>query len=98
MTTESNTRDQWSDPDSAYGAGSFHEHGEQMKAFRRSHIDATESNPLNRDKPGILGHTRPLKIRPIVVDTGGIRIVSAISDWSVLVAALEITRHKFWQN
>jgi len=98
VTTESNTRDQWSDPDSAYGAGSFHEHDEQMKGFRRSHINAAEFNPVNRDKPGIPGYTRPLKIRPMVVDTGGIRIVSAISDWSVLVAALEVTRHKFWQN
>lgn len=98
MTTESNTRDHWIDPDSAWGAGAFHEHDEQMKAFCKSHANVTGSSPLNHDKPGILGYTRPLKIRPIVVETGGSRIVSAMSDWSVLVAALEVTRHKFWQN
>jgi len=98
MTTELNNRDHRVNPNSVNGRDSFQEHNEQMRAFRRSHTNVTVGNTPARGKPGILESTRALRLCRTVPETGGVRLVNDMADWSILVAALEVTRHKFWQN
>lgn len=98
MTTELNNRDHQFDPNSANGRDSFQEHHEQMKAFCRSHTNVTLGNTPGCGKPGILESTRALRLHRTVPETGGVRLINGLDDWSILVAALEVTRHKFWQN
>lgn len=95
---ESNNADYRFDTNTVNSRGSFREHNEQMKAFCEAHDDITVVNTPGCDIVPILRNTRRLQIHPTITDTGGSRLVDGIDDWSILVDALEVTRHKFWQN
>jgi len=98
LTTELNNRDRWFENNNTNGSESFQKHNQLMKAFRRSHPDIARINTSSFDRFSILEKTRPLRLQPILTDTGGSWIANGIDDWSLFVAALEVARHKFWQN
>jgi hypothetical protein len=98
LTLELDDRELQFDRDSTDDRQTFLKHDEQMKAFRKSHDSITVANSTKYSKLCILENTGHLRLHPIMKETGGMRLVNGMDDWSILVAALEVTRHKFWQN
>lgn len=97
MTMEWNNRDCRFAPNGINGRGSFPEHAECMKWFRRSHADVTMVNGPRCEEPVLPESTRPLPVHPIM-ETGGSRLPSSTMDWATLIPVLKIARYKLSQN
>ena len=93
-----NNRNDRFNPNGGNGRGSFEEHNDRMRGFRRSHADVATVNTPRCDESALLGRTRPLQVRRTMMETGGSRLLNGTSDWSVLVHIRRLTLRKFSQN
>ena len=97
MTMERKNRDQF-DLNSGHGRGSFQEHDERIRGFRRSHAEVAMVNAPRCDQATLIGRMQPLHVSHPVTETGGSRFLSGTADWSALVPVLRVARYKLSQN
>lgn len=74
------------------------EHNESMKVFRGSHGDIVLANAPRYGEAARLERTQPLKVSYSVMETGGARSPSGITDWSALMPTWKVAPHRFSQN
>ncbi len=98
MTREWNSRNNWFNPNNGNGKGSFGEHDEHMRGFRRSHAKVAMVNAPRCDEATLIERTQPLQVSRLVTETGGSRFLNGTADWSALVPVLRVARYKLSQN
>jgi len=98
MTMERNSRKDRFDSNSGNGRGSFEEHDERMREFRRSHADVAMVNAPRLDEAAFLESLRPLRVSRIMIETGGSALPNDTTDRSALVPMWKVARYKIWQN
>ena len=97
MTMEWKNRDQF-DTNGGNGRGSFQEHDERMRGFRRSHAEVAMVNAPRLDEAAFLESMEPLQASRTMVETGGSRLANGTMDWSALVPVLRVAQYKLSQN
>ena len=97
MTMERKNRDQF-DLNGGHGGGSFQEHDERIRGFRRSHAEVAMVNAPRCDQATLIERKQPLHVSHPVTETGGSRFLSGTADWSALVPVLRVARYKLPQN
>ncbi len=98
MTMEWNNRDYQFDSNGENGKGSFEQHNECMREFRRSHADVAMVNGPRLDEVGFLESLRPLRVRRTMMETGGSALPNDTMDRSALVPMWKVARYKLSQN
>ena len=98
MTMEWNNRDYRFDSNGGNGRGSFQEHNESMRGFRRSHADVAMVNGPRLDEPALLESMESLQVSHIMMETGGSELPNDTTDQSPLVPMWKVARYKFSQN
>ena len=94
---EWNNRNDRFDPNGGNGRGSFEEHNERIREFRRSHADVALVNGPRLDKASFLESLLFLRVN-YVVETGGSALPNDTTDRSALVPVLKVARYKLSQN
>lgn len=97
MTMERKNRDQF-DLNGGHGRGSFQEHDERIRGFRRSHAEVAMVNAPRCDQATLIERMQPLPVSHPVTETGGARFLSGTADWSALVPVPKVARYKLSQN
>ncbi len=97
MTTKWSNRDYRFDPNGGNGNGSFEQHNESMREFRRSHADVAMVNGLRLDEATFLESLLYLRVN-YVVETGGSALPSDTTDRSALVPVWKVAQYKLSQN
>ena len=97
MTIERNNRDYRFDSNDGNGRGSFQEHDERMREFRKSHADVAMVNGPRLDKASFLESLLFLRVN-YVVETGGSAFPKDTTDRSALVPVWKVARYKLSQN
>lgn len=95
MTMERNNRDYQFD---ASGGGSFQEHNEHMREFRKSHADVAMVNAPGLDEAALMENMEPLQVSRNMTETGGSWLTNGAMDWPALVPVLKVARYKLSQN
>ncbi len=98
MTREWNGRNNWLNPNGGNGRGSFQEHDERIRGFRRSHAKVAMVNAPRCDQATLIERMEFLPVSHPVMKTGGSRFLSGTADWSALVPVLRVARYKLSQN
>jgi len=94
---ERKNRDQF-DLNGGHGRGSFQEHDERIRGFRRSHAEVAMVNAPRCDQATLIERMQPLQVSHPVTETGGSRFLSGTADWSALVPVPKVARYKLSQN
>jgi len=95
---------EWNNRDYRFGAnggngkGSFEEHNERMREFRRSHADVAMVNGQRLDESALLESMKPLQVHRTMMETGGSALPNDTTDQSALVLILKVPRYKLSQN
>jgi hypothetical protein len=94
---------EWTNKDSrvdssGVGSGSFREHNENMREFRRCHADVAMVNGSRLDEATLLERMASLRVRYAMTETGGSRFPDDTMDWSTLVPLRKATQYKPSQN
>lgn len=98
MRMERNNRNDRFDSKGGNGKGSFEQHDERMREFRRSHANIAMVNGTRLDESALLEKMEPLQVRRIMMETGGSRLPNGTTDWSALVPVWKVARYKLSQN
>ena len=98
MTMEWNKRDYRLGANGGNGKGSFEEHDEHMRRFRRAHADVAWVNQPKRDELAHLDSMLPLPVTHPVMETGGSRFHRSTTNWSVLVPVCKVARYRLSPN
>jgi len=94
---EWNNRNEQFDPNGGNGKGSFEQHNESIREFRRSHADVAMVNGPRLDEATLLERMLYLRVN-YVVETGGSALPSDTTDRSALVPVWKVARYKLSQN
>ena len=78
--------------------GTFEEHAERVREFRRSHANVALVNGLRLDESALLEGMRLLQVRCTMVETGGSVRCANAEDWSALVPVWRVARYKLSPN
>ncbi|HEY82456.1 MAG TPA: hypothetical protein G4O01_04100 [Dehalococcoidia bacterium] len=78
--------------------GSYQEHDERMRWFRRSHASVAMASAPREEGPSLAESTRPLSLGEVIVELGGTRLSSASSEWSNLMLLPRVARYKLSPN
>lgn len=97
MTMGRKNRDQF-DLNGGHGRGSFQEHDERIRGFRRSHAEVAMVNAPRCDEATLIESMELLPVSRPVTETGGSRFLSGTADWATLVPVLRVARYKLSQN
>ena len=97
MRMEWNNRNEQFDPNGGNGRGSFEQHSECMREFRRSHADVAMDNGPRLDKASFLERMLYLRVN-YVVETGESALPSDTTDRSPLLPMWRVARYKLSQN
>ena len=97
MTKEWNNRDYWFDSNGGNDRGSFQEHNERMREFRKSHADVAMVNGPRLDEAAYLDSLLFLRVN-YIMETGGSALPKDITDRSPLVPMWKVARYKLSQN
>ena len=97
MAMEWNNRDYRFASNGGNGTGSFEQHNEGMREFRRSHADVALVNGPRLDKASFLESLLFLRVN-YVVETGGSALPDDTSDRSALVPIWKVAQYKLSQN
>jgi len=97
MTMEWNNRDYQFDPNGGNGNGSFEQHNEGMREFRKSHANVAMVNEPRLDKASFLDSLLFLRVN-YVVETGGSALPDDTTDWSALVPMWKVAQYKLSRN
>ena len=95
---EWNNRNDRFDPNGGNGRGSFEQHSECMREFRRSHADVAMVNAPRCGESALLESMRPLQVRRTMIETGGSALPNDTTDRSALVPMWKVARYKLSQN
>ena len=98
MAMEWNNRDYRFDSNGGNGNGSFEQHDECMREFRRSHADVAMVNGPGLDEAAFLERLPPLGVRRTMMETGGSALPNDTTDRSALVPMWKVPRYKLSQN
>ena len=98
MTMKWNSRDYWLDSNGGNGRGSFEEHDERLREFRRSHADVAMVNGPRLDEAALLERMRPLRVHRSMMETGGSALPNDTTEQSALVPMWRVARYKLSQN
>ena len=98
MAMEWNNRDYWFDSNGGNGSGSFEQHNECMREFRRSHADVAMVNGQRLDEAAFLDSLWPLLVSRTTMETGGSALPNDTTDRSPLVPMWKVARYKLSQN
>ena len=98
MSMEWNDRDYRFDSNGGNGRGSFEEHDEYMREFRKSHANVAMVNGPRLDESALLERMRPLQVSRTMMETGGSALPNDTTDRSALVPMWKVARYKFSQN
>jgi len=98
MTTAWKNRNERFNYSNGNGRGSFEEHAEHMREFRRSHADVAMVNAPRCNKAALLESMRPSPLRRTMMETGGSRLLNSTTVWLALVPMLRVARYKLSQN
>ena len=80
------------------GRGSFEEHNERMREFRKSHADVAMVNGPRLDESALLESTRPLHVADLMRVTRRSRCHASTEDWSAFVSVWKVALYKLSQN
>ena len=94
---EWNNKDYRFDSDGGNGEGSFEQHDEGMREFRKSHADVALVNAPRLDKASFLDNLLFLRVN-YVVETGGSALPDDTSDQSPIVPIWRVAQYKLSQN
>ena len=97
MAMEWNNRDYQFDPNGGNGRGSFQQHNESMREFRRSHTDVAMVNGPRLDEAAFLESLLFLRVN-YVMETGGSALPDDTADQSPLVPIWKVAQYKLSQN
>ncbi len=97
MTMEWNNKDYQFDPNGGNGNGSFEQHNEGMREFRKSHANVAMVNAPRLDEAAFLESLLFLRVN-YVVETGGSALPDDTADQSSLVPIGKVARYKLSQN
>ena len=78
--------------------GTFNEHDECMREFRRSHPNVALVNGPRLDKADFLKRLPSLQVRYLVMETGGAKLCGDATDWQALIPIWKVARYKLSQN
>ncbi len=101
MTMEWNNRDyqfDFSGGNGGNGEGSFQQHNESMREFRRSHADVAMVNGPRLDESALMERMELLRVRHTMMETGGSALPNDTADRSPLVPMWKVARYKLSQN
>ena len=98
MTMEWNNRDYQFDSNGGNSEGSFEQHNEHMRGFRKSHANVAMVNAPRLDEAALLERMRPLQVSRIMMETGGSALPNDTTDQSDLVPMWKVARYKLSQN
>jgi len=65
--------------------GTFNEHDECMREFRRSHPNVVLVNGSRLDKADFLKRLPSLQVRYLMMETGGAKLCGDATDWQALI-------------
>ncbi len=94
---EWNNRNDRFDPNGGNGNGSFEQHNESIREFRRSHAEVAMVNGPRLDEATLLERMLYLRVN-YVMETGGLALPNDTTDQSALVPVLKVARYKLSQN
>ena len=97
MAMKWNSRNDRFDLNGGNGSGSFEEHDERAREFRRSHADVAMVNAPRCDESALLERMLYLRVN-YVTETGGSALPSDTTDRSALVPVWKVARYKLSQN
>ena len=97
MTMRWNNRNDRFDSNGGNGNGSFEQHNEGMREFRKSHANVALVNGPRLDKASFLESLLFLRVN-YVVETGGSALPDDTSDQSPLVPVWKVAQYKLSQN
>ena len=98
MTMGWNNRDYRFGLNGGHSRGSFEEHDERMREFRRSHTNVAMVNASRLDEAALIESMEPMQVSRNIIETGGSRLLNDTTDWSTLVPVLKVARYKLSQN
>ena len=112
MTMAQNNRNDGFNFNGGNERGSFNEHNESMRMFRKSHTNAQEHNESMREfrknhapeslvkvsRRDLINTMWPLLVTDTVKETGGSKGPAGMMDWSVFVPMGEGTTRRFSSN
>ena len=97
MTMRWNNRNDRFDSNGGNGNGSFEQHNEGMREFRKSHADVALVNGPRLDKASFLESLLFLRVN-YVVETGGSALLNDQMDWSTFNYLSKVAKYKLSQN
>ena len=98
MAMEWNSRNDRFDLNGGNGRGSFEEHTERMREFRRSHANVAMVNGTRLDEAALLERRESLQVSRNMMETGGSALSNGTTDWSALVPVLKVAGYKLAQS
>ena len=98
MAMKWKNRDYRFNPNGGNGSGSFEEHDERAREFRRSHADVAMVNAPRCDESALLESMKPLQVRRTMMEAGGSAFPNDTTDRSALVPVWKVARYKLSQN
>jgi hypothetical protein len=78
--------------------GSYQEHDEQMRWFRRSHASVAMASAPREEAPSLAESTRPLSLGEVIIELGGTRLPNAGPEWSYLMPLPRVASYKLSAN
>jgi len=98
MRMEWNNRNDRFDSNGGNGKGSFEQHDELMRGFRRSHANVATVNGPRLDEAALLERMESLQVRHTIMETGGSALPNDTTDQSALVPMWKVAWYKLSQN
>ena len=77
---------------------SFEEHNEYMREFRKAHGDVALVNLPRSKEPSLVDITQPMFVSHIGMESGGLRLRSNTTDWTVFPPLPKIASYKLSAN
>jgi len=98
MTREWNNRNDGLNHNDGNGSGSFQEHNEHVREFRKSHANVAMVNEPRLGEAALIESMEPLQVSRNIIETGGSALPNDTTDKSPLVPMPKVAQYKLSRN
>ena len=98
MTREWNNRNDRFDTNGGNGSGSYQEHNEHVREFRKSHANVAMVNEPRLGEAALIERMEPLQVSRNIIETGGAALPNDTTDQSPLVPMRKVARYRLSPN